>query len=166
MLRTVFLKNMLRNFYSQSEESTSTCCSILSLGQTSLSALAHRNFSQTAGVIADRRYLTIDQTAAERLKQLQAETPENKLALRIEVEGGGCSGFQYKFKLDSHVNSDDTVFEQDGSRVVCDSVSLEFLKGSRIEFEDSLMRSSFVVSSNPNSETTCGCGSSFAVKTK
>jgi len=158
-------KNVFKNFYPLSDECTDTCSSFFSQC-TSLSALTIRSYSQPSVVTPEQRYLTIDQTAVERLKQLQAESPENAVALRIEVEGGGCSGFQYKFKLDSHVNSDDTLFEQDGSRVVCDSVSLEFLKGSRVEFEDSLMRSSFVVSSNPNSETTCGCGSSFALKSK
>lgn len=84
--------------------------------------------------------------------------------MRIEVEGGGCSGFQYKFSLDSKVSADDIVFEKDGARVVCDNVSLGFVKGATVEFEQTLMRSAFVVVSNPNSDASCGCGSSFAAK--
>ncbi|KAG1668850.1 hypothetical protein FOA52_004945 [Chlamydomonas sp. UWO 241] len=107
--------------------------------------------------------ITVDVSVAHRLKQLQAEET-GKVVLRIEVEGGGCSGFNYKFKLDSAVNADDKVFERDGCQVVCDSVSFEFLKGATVVFEESLMRSAFVVSTNPNAELSCGCGTSFAAK--
>eukprot|EP00879_Flechtneria_rotunda_P009512 GHRR01009956.1.p1 GENE.GHRR01009956.1~~GHRR01009956.1.p1 ORF type:complete len:148 (+),score=39.30 GHRR01009956.1:200-643(+) len=84
--------------------------------------------------------IQIDDSAVQRLKQLQAETPSSPILLRIEVEGGGCSGFQYKFKLDQDTAQDDSVFERDGVRVVCDSVSMDFLRGAVVEFEDSLMR--------------------------
>eukprot|EP00775_Hariotina_reticulata_P006668 gene6668-6892_t len=84
--------------------------------------------------------------------------------LRVEVEGGGCSGFQYKFKLDTNKAQDDLVFERDGVAVVCDPVSLDFLKGAVVEYEDSLMRSAFQISINPNAEASCGCGTSFAAK--
>ncbi|KIY99107.1 putative Iron-sulfur cluster assembly 2 like protein [Monoraphidium neglectum] len=101
-----------------------------------------------------------------RLLQLQQQAGASKqVLLRVEVEGGGCSGFQYKFRLDTAVGPEDRVFERGGARVVTDAVSLEFLKGAVIEFEDSLMRSAFQVAANPNSESTCGCGSSFVAKT-
>ena len=102
----------------------------------------------------------------QRLNQLQAAAPPGqRLALRVEVEGGGCSGFQYKFRLDpSPPAADDRVFSRGGAAVVADAVSLEFLKGAVIEFEDSLMRAAFHIASNPNSESTCGCGSSFVAK--
>lgn len=110
--------------------------------------------------------LVIDETAVRRLKELQAESPAGKdVKLRVEVEGGGCSGFQYKFRLDdSAAAADDIVFERDGVQVVCDTVSMDFLKGAVVEFEDSLMRSAFQIASNPNSESTCGCGTSFVAK--
>ncbi|EFJ41479.1 hypothetical protein VOLCADRAFT_107681 [Volvox carteri f. nagariensis] len=102
-----------------------------------------------------------------RLRELQAENPGGSgLALRVEVEGGGCSGFQYKFKLEEATKEDDMVFECEGGRVVCDVISLEFLRGAVLEFEDSIMRSAFTISKNPNAEASCGCGSSFAAKMK
>lgn len=84
--------------------------------------------------------------------------------LRLEVEGGGCSGFQYKFSLDTVINPDDRVFEQGGARVVVDSDSLAFVKGAQVDFSQELIRSSFQVLNNPQAETGCSCGSSFSVK--
>ncbi|KAG2429875.1 hypothetical protein HXX76_010655 [Chlamydomonas incerta] len=110
--------------------------------------------------------LVIHPSAAARLRELQAEKPGEPLVLRIEVEGGGCSGFQYKFKLDGAVQEGDVVYETDGGRVVCDTISLEFLRGATLEFEDTLMRAAFSISKNPNAEASCGCGSSFAAKMK
>ena len=81
------------------------------------------------------------------------------------MEGGGCSGFQYNFELDSEdISDDDRVFERDGAALVVDDSSLEFVRGSTIDFTEEMIRSSFVVSNNPNSESACGCGSSFALK--
>ncbi|KAI8465849.1 MAG: hypothetical protein J3K34DRAFT_76823 [Monoraphidium minutum] len=109
--------------------------------------------------------VTLDESAVQRLLQLQAQAgPGKAVLLRIEVEGGGCSGFQYKFRLDSETGPDDRVFERGGARLVTDAVSLEFLQGAVVEYEDSLMRSAFQIASNPNSESTCGCGSSFVAK--
>nr|ACH43935.1 putative HESB like domain containing 1 [Taeniopygia guttata] len=84
--------------------------------------------------------------------------------LRLQVEGGGCSGFQYKFSLDTVVNPDDRVFEQGGARVVVDVDSLAFVKGSMVDFSQELIRSSFQVVSNPQAEKGCSCGTSFSVK--
>eukprot|EP00798_Chlamydomonas_sp_ICE-L_P030480 gene30480-35495_t len=99
-----------------------------------------------------------------RLKELQKEPDSEGVLLRIEVEGGGCSGFQYKFSLVQQIKDDDKIFEQNGARVVTDAVSLQFLRGAKVEFEDNLMRSAFVIGSNPNSESSCGCGTSFTAK--
>ncbi|XP_025946614.1 iron-sulfur cluster assembly 2 homolog, mitochondrial, partial [Apteryx rowi] len=90
-----------------------------------------------------------------------AEGPE---FLRLQVEGGGCSGFQYKFSLDTVINPDDRVFEQGGARVVVDVDSLAFVKGSMVDFSQELIRSSFQVVSNPQAEKGCSCGTSFSVK--
>lgn len=108
--------------------------------------------------------IVIHESAVQRLKELQAESPDKHVKLRVEVEGGGCSGFQYKFRLDDSVAADDIVYERDGVQVVCDTVSMDFLKGAVVEYEDSLMRSAFQIASNPNSESTCGCGTSFVAK--
>ncbi|XP_063146178.1 iron-sulfur cluster assembly 2 homolog, mitochondrial [Candoia aspera] len=92
------------------------------------------------------------------------EIAEGSEFLRLQVEGGGCSGFQYKFSLDTVVNSDDRVFEQDGARVVVDVDSLSFVKGAMVDFNQELIRSSFQVVNNPQAEQGCSCGSSFSVK--
>lgn len=84
--------------------------------------------------------------------------------LRVTVEGGGCSGFMYRFNLDTVVNADDCVFQQDGARVVVDTLSLSLLEGARVDYEEELIRSTFRIVDNPNSEQGCSCGSSFAVK--
>ncbi|KFW00441.1 hypothetical protein N327_00627, partial [Fulmarus glacialis] len=105
------------------------------------------------------------------------ELTEGSEFLRLQVEGGGCSGFQYKFSLDTVINPDDRqgqrgvvaggggwVFEQGGARVVVDVDSLAFVKGSMVDFSQELIRSSFQVVSNPQAEKGCSCGTSFSVK--
>ncbi|XP_053457395.1 iron-sulfur cluster assembly 2 homolog, mitochondrial isoform X2 [Nycticebus coucang] len=92
------------------------------------------------------------------------EITEGSEFLRLQVEGGGCSGFQYKFSLDTVINPDDRVFEQGGARVVVDSDSLAFVKGAQVDFSQELIRSSFQVLNNPQAQQGCSCGSSFSVK--
>jgi iron-sulfur cluster assembly accessory protein len=82
-------------------------------------------------------------------------------ALRVAVEGGGCSGFQYEIKLDAPAE-DDLVLEKDGERVLVDSVSLPFLAGATIDFTDELIGARFVIE-NPNATSSCGCGTSFSI---
>lgn len=106
--------------------------------------------------------LKLAPSAIEKLTELQNESPGS--TLRVTVEGGGCSGFQYKFALDDQRQSDDILFEQDGAKLLCDKVSLQFLKGSTVEFADTLMKSAFQIKDNPNSEASCGCGTSFSAK--
>ncbi|XP_041132381.1 uncharacterized protein LOC121330145 isoform X2 [Polyodon spathula] len=84
--------------------------------------------------------------------------------LRVQVEGGGCSGFQYKYSVDTIKNEDDRVFEQDGVGVVVDRDSLEFIKGGTLDFSQELIRSAFQIVANPQAEQGCSCGSSFSVK--
>ncbi|KAG9336459.1 hypothetical protein JZ751_002806 [Albula glossodonta] len=84
--------------------------------------------------------------------------------LRIQVEGGGCSGFQYKFLIDKVRSDDDRVFEQNGVGVVIDQDSLEFVKGATLDFSEELIRSSFQILRNPQADHGCSCGSSFSVK--
>jgi iron-sulfur cluster assembly accessory protein len=83
-------------------------------------------------------------------------------ALRVSVEGGGCSGFQYKFDLVADALPDDVVLEQAGARVVIDQISLGYLAGSQIDFVDDLIGASFRVT-NPRATASCGCGTSFSM---
>jgi iron-sulfur cluster insertion protein len=102
--------------------------------------------------------LTITETAQAKIADILAE--ENKPGLRVRafVQGGGCSGFQYGFTLDEEHNEDD--FEVSG--VLVDSMSMQYLAGAVIDYKDDINGSQFSIS-NPNAQTTCGCGSSFSV---
>jgi iron-sulfur cluster assembly accessory protein len=82
--------------------------------------------------------------------------------LRVSVEGGGCSGFQYKFDLVGAPEADDLVIEKAGARVLVDPVSLGFLAGSQIDFVDDLIGASFKIN-NPQATASCGCGTSFSI---
>ena len=109
--------------------------------------------------------LQLSEAAVARLRQLEAQSTGAPPLLRVLVEGGGCSGFQYQFSLDeTGPGEGDRVFTRDGVAVVCDEVSLEFLRGATVDYESDLMRSAFVVQENPNAAASCGCGSSFAAK--
>ncbi|CAI7806065.1 unnamed protein product [Closterium sp. NIES-54] len=105
----------------------------------------------------------ISDRCAERLAEIIKEEGRD-VCLRLTVEGGGCSGFQYIFTLDDKVTAEDSVFERDGVRLVVDNVSLLFVDGATVDFTDELIRSSFQVISNPNSASSCGCGASFTAK--
>ena len=83
------------------------------------------------------------------------------MPLRVAVEGGGCSGFQYEIKLDNET-ADDLVLEQDGQKVLVDSVSLPFLANAVIDFSEELIGARFVIE-NPNATSSCGCGTSFSI---
>lgn len=106
--------------------------------------------------------LSLSDNAAQRIKTLaQAEeTPD--IMLRVTVSGGGCSGFQYSFAFDDTINDDDQVFEKAGARVVVDSISLELLGGSEVDFIEDLIGSYFSIR-NPNASSSCGCGTSFSI---
>lgn len=106
--------------------------------------------------------LTITDPCVSRVTELLAEENNPELALRVFVQGGGCSGFQYGFTFDESGNEDDFVIDKPGVRILVDSMSMMYLEGSTIDFKDDVMGSQFVIK-NPNAATTCGCGSSFAV---
>jgi iron-sulfur cluster assembly protein len=103
----------------------------------------------------------LSERAARRIGRICSGQPEGTL-LRLEVIGGGCSGFSYRFGLTPVVNADDLVVERDGARVAIDEASLPFLAGSEIDFTDELIGSSFQVL-NPNAKSGCGCGTSFSI---
>jgi iron-sulfur cluster insertion protein len=98
--------------------------------------------------------------AFARLAEIAALTGETK-ALRVGVDGGGCSGFQYDIRLDEPA-PDDLVLEKDGQRVLVDSISLPFLENAVIDFTEELIGARFVIQ-NPNATSSCGCGTSFAM---
>lgn len=99
--------------------------------------------------------------AAKRIAKIVAEEP-GKIALRVSVEGGGCSGFSYKFDLVDASNEDDVAISKDGAMVLIDEISLVYMGGSVIDFVDDLMGQSFQIK-NPNAVASCGCGTSFSV---
>lgn len=102
----------------------------------------------------------VTERAFARLAEIAAATGEAR-ALRVAVEGGGCSGFQYDIRLDDPA-ADDLVLEKDGQKVLVDSVSLPFLSNAVIDFTEELIGAHFVVE-NPNATSSCGCGTSFAM---
>jgi iron-sulfur cluster assembly accessory protein len=99
--------------------------------------------------------------AAKRIATIVAKEP-GKTALRVTVEGGGCSGFSYKFDLTETRNDDDVAIEKNGATVLIDDLSLVYMGGSVIDFVDDLMGQSFQIK-NPNAVASCGCGTSFSI---
>jgi iron-sulfur cluster insertion protein len=106
--------------------------------------------------------LVFTHTAAAKVRQLIQEEGNVSLMLRVFVQGGGCSGFQYGFAFDESVEEGDTVVETDGVKLLVDPMSFQYLMGAEIDYTESLQGAQFVIR-NPNATTTCGCGSSFSV---
>ena len=100
-------------------------------------------------------------SAAAKVADLIAEEGNAALKLRVFVQGGGCSGFQYGFTFDEDVNEDDTEFLKNGVTLLVDSMSFQYLVGAEIDYKEDINGSQFVIK-NPNATTTCGCGSSFS----
>ena len=105
--------------------------------------------------------VTVSSSAAEQIKRILGKQDGAKY-LRVAVDGGGCSGFSYRFAFADAVNSDDILIERDGAGVVIDTVSLPFLEGSEIDYVTELIGSAFKVH-NPNAVANCGCGTSFSI---
>ena len=106
--------------------------------------------------------LNFTDAAAEKVRSLIEEEGNPELKLRVFVQGGGCSGFQYGFTFDEIVNDDDTQMAKNGVTLLIDAMSLQYLAGAEIDYKDDLEGAQFVIR-NPNATTTCGCGSSFTV---
>lgn len=105
--------------------------------------------------------ISLTERAARRITEIMAAEPEGSM-LRISVNGGGCSGFQYAFDVDRTRQADDLVIEKDGARVVVDEVSVQYMGGSVIDFVDDLIGQSFKIE-NPHATASCGCGTSFSL---
>ncbi len=105
--------------------------------------------------------VTMTERAARRIGEILKTEPSGAM-LRVSVEGGGCSGFQYKFDVERTQAADDIVLARDGATVLIDSVSLNYLAGSEIDFVDDLIGASFKVN-NPQAKASCGCGTSFTL---
>ncbi|WP_273722758.1 iron-sulfur cluster assembly accessory protein [Bartonella sp. AU18XJBT] len=103
----------------------------------------------------------LSDAAAKKIAEILLREPD-KIALRISVEGGGCSGFSYKYDLVSEMCEDDLVLKKDGAVVFIDLLSLPFMEGAEIDFVDDLMGQSFQIH-NPNAVSSCGCGVSFSI---
>lgn len=121
---------------------------------------------------ASEDFLQISPACVTRLLELQTKKGQDTM-LRITVDSGGCSGFQYKFDIETDTAEEaDTVFEQEGGsggdgligRVVVDEMSLDYLKGATVDWEEELIGRKFVVAANPNAASSCGCGVSFDLK--
>jgi iron-sulfur cluster assembly accessory protein len=103
--------------------------------------------------------VTVTERAALRIAQIVSNEPEKNI-LRVSVEGGGCSGFEYRFDLVSNAEPEDVLIERAGAKVLVDSLSHTYLAGSEIDYVDDLMTASFKIK-NPNATAACGCGTSF-----
>jgi iron-sulfur cluster assembly accessory protein len=105
--------------------------------------------------------VTVTERAAHRIGEILKSEPSGTM-LRVSVEGGGCSGFQYKFDTERTRTDDDVVIEKSGATVLIDPVSLNYMAGSEIDFVDDLIGSSFKIN-NPQATASCGCGTSFSL---
>ncbi len=106
--------------------------------------------------------ISITEKAAHKVKQIAAKQGKNTAALRVKVTGGGCSGLSYQFAFADSIASEDSVFKKNEITVVVDSTSLQYIDGSQLDYEESLMKSGFKIS-NPNATSSCSCGESFSV---
>ena len=135
------------------------------------SKLSRRNWLRSAAIEAGpvpaylygmNETVSLSAAAAKRVAAIVVKQGDPSLKLRLSVEGGGCSGFQYKFGLDGQVAADDLVVTTDGVSMLVDAVSIPFLEGAIVDFVDNLGGASFQVK-NPNATSGCGCGTSFSV---
>ena len=106
--------------------------------------------------------ISVTPLAADKINELLAEEQKGGAGLRVFVQGGGCSGFQYGFTFDEVVNEDDTTMSKNGVSLLIDAMSYQYLVGAEIDYKEDLEGAQFVIK-NPNANSTCGCGSSFSV---
>jgi len=116
----------------------------------------------TVQAAQDTTTLVFTSAAAGKVAELIEEEGNPELMLRIYIQGGGCSGFQYGFTFDENVNDGDTEIVTDGVKLLVDPMSMQYLTGAEVDYQEGLQGAQFVIR-NPNASTTCGCGSSFSV---
>ena len=112
--------------------------------------------------MTDIAAMTFTDRAAAKVRELRDEEGNLALKLRVYITGGGCSGFSYGFTFDEQVKEDDTVVENGDVTLLVDAMSIQYLTGSEVDYDQGLMGARFVVQ-NPNATSTCGCGSSFSI---
>jgi iron-sulfur cluster insertion protein len=120
------------------------------------------NTQQGRAMTQESDSIIFTDSAANRVSELITEEGNPDLMLRVYVQGGGCSGFQYGFTFDESVNEDDTEIQKNGVKVLIDAMSIQYLTGAEIDYKEDVSGSQFVIR-NPNASTSCGCGSSFSV---
>jgi iron-sulfur cluster insertion protein len=126
-----------------------------------MTAVAQQAPAETFADDVPQAPIVFTDAAAGKVAELVAEEGNPDLKLRVFVQGGGCSGFQYGFTFDEIVNEDDTKMEKNGVTLLIDAMSLQYLVNAEIDYKDDLEGAQFVIR-NPNATTTCGCGSSFS----
>ena len=112
--------------------------------------------------MSDSSPIILTERAATKVRELRDDEGNPNLKLRVYITGGGCAGFSYGFTFDEAVNEDDTSVDREGVTLLVDAMSIQYLDGSEVDYEQGLMGSRFIVN-NPNAATTCGRGSSFSV---
>jgi len=115
----------------------------------------------TTTTIQDLQPLIFTESAAEKVKKLIEEEKNPDLNLRVFITGGGCSGFQYGFTFDEKIQDGDAEIAKCGVKLLVDPMSIQYLRGAEIDYQEGLEGAQFVIK-NPNAKTTCGCGSSFS----
>jgi len=123
--------------------------------------IVHKLKPRNMDVTMSGAQLSVSERAARRIAQILQAEPEGSM-LRISVEGGGCSGFQYRFDFDRVRQPDDVAVEHDGATVLVDETSLQFMGGAELDYVEDLIGSAFKIR-NPNAVAACGCGTSFTV---
>lgn len=118
------------------------------------------NKQSTNASLSSEQGLKLSDSAVKRLQEICTDGS----FLRITVEGGGCSGFQYKFDFDTKQQPDDLVFEKDKAKVVIDQTSIEYIGGSTVDYHVELIKAGFQIMNNPKAEGGCSCGASFSIK--
>ena len=125
--------------------------------------LLNNNSEKIFNMKSDKEYeIKITPSAIARIKKMTAEEEFKGMFFRVEVLGGGCSGFQYNFSFENEEKSDDKIIKQSGIKVIIDEVSWNYLVGSEIHYAEELVGSFFTIR-NPNAASTCGCGVSFSI---
>ena len=135
---------------------------LLFLGKIMTSLASTASTSESLDSQSPPEPIVFTDSAAAKVADLIAEEGNPDLKLRVFVQGGGCSGFQYGFTFDEVTNEDDTTMTKNGVSLLIDAMSYQYLLGAEIDYKEDLQGAQFVIR-NPNATTTCGCGSSFSV---